>query len=327
MATIFQFSFSTKTKIWFMYLAIDIGGTTVKAALLEKNGKILQRVAIPTQGQSNSDFARSLREAIIPLIKIYPPEACGIGSPGPLDLHRGEIISSANMPGVKNFPIVSQVRQIFSEHGFAAPVYLNNDANCAALGELYFGHGKNETNFAVLTLGTGLGGGLILEKKLYSGYQGNGFEIGHVPLPYPFLYPEFKDIPLTTCGCGALGCVETVASATGLVRYYKIFSQKNEDISAQEISKLAEKNEPIALKTFRLIGSVLAGLLCSLTHSLNLPLYIFTGGMAASENFLRPTIEEKLYPSLFPIFRNNTKIVFTRGDENAGILGAAALCI
>lgn len=198
-----------------MFLAIDIGGTTIKSGLVDSEGKIVAYHVVPTQGESNSAFAGSLRQAILPLLKKNLPDACGIGSPGPLDLENGEIIASANMAGLKHFPIVSQVRQIFSELGYCAPVFLNNDANCAALGQLYFGLGKESQDFAVLTLGTGLGGGLILNKKLFGGYQGNGFEVGHVPVAWPFFREEFADIPLMRCGCGSLGCVETFASARG----------------------------------------------------------------------------------------------------------------
>lgn len=129
-----------------------------------------------------------------------------MGSPGPLDNERGVMISSANMLGLKNLPIKESLKQEFS-----LPVWYENDANCAALGEAYFGAYKNTESQLILTLGTGVGGGFVNKGILYSGYLGNGIEIGHTT----------SVIGGALCGCGVRGCVESYFSTRGLLSRYK----------------------------------------------------------------------------------------------------------
>ncbi len=309
--------------------AIDIGGTTVKGAVVTPDGKILDRQVATTEGrQGNLEFLAVVQEILNSFLVHHTPAAVGIGSPGPLDLEDGLIVASANMPGVKNCPIRCAVQEFLNNKGLSVPVFLNNDANCAALGQLVFGYGRNTLDFAVITLGTGVGGGLILGGRLFEGYSGNGFEIGHVPLAHLPSDGEFPTKPLRRCGCGALGCVETVASATGVSYSYQLLRGQNPNtiIPARDIAAAAEQGDKAAQQAFAYAGTALGGLIAGLVQTLNLPLFIITGGMAAAQKWFMPHLQTTLKAQIFPLFRERTNIICTAGDEDAGLLGAAALC-
>ena len=303
------------------YLGIDIGGTTIKAALVERDGQVSKKTTVATpQEAGNEGFLSALDE----ILNNYGQDdfmACGIGSVGPLDLNEGVILKSANVPTLKNCPILPHAKTTLKNLGKEIRAELNNDASVTALSQYYFGIGRGVENLATMTLGTGIGGGLLLNKKLYSGYKGNGFEIGHIPVNDPFWQPG---VALRQCGCGAWGCLETFASATGVVEYYYLFTEKR--LTAREIAEAARSGDEQAQKVFKVAGQAL-GLACvSITHMLNLPLIIITGGMAAAHDLLEPHINLIVEERLFDVFKGYTEIKFTEGDENFGIVGAAALC-
>lgn len=311
-----------------LILGIDIGGTTTKAGLIDPKGNLTDKRIIETPAnKDNTAFLDALWKVANQLITSENEKSIigiGIGAPGPpINSTEGIIIEASNMPGVKNAPVVPFLREKLSEKKLDYKIKINNDANAAALGQLYFGKGKEFSNFAVITLGTGVGGGLILNKRLFSGYLGNSFEIGHIPVFFPRNENKENDIPPRQCGCGATGCLETIASATGISEYYRMFTGKEKN--AKEIGEAAKNNNQNALKVYRAAGDALGYAATTIVHLLNVEAIIFTGGLAAAEDLLKPQIEKVIHHRIYPFLRDRLQILFTRGDENSGITGAASL--
>ena len=315
-------------------LGIDIGGTTIKMGSIHKGkkvrGKIIHRLIVDTPKNANDDlFLDHLKGNIEKLISRFSSQeklcAIGIGSPGPLDADEGIIFTSSNLNGLKRCSIKKYLGK-----NFYVPAYLQNDANCAGIGHKYFGLGKRYSNFGVFTLGTGIGGGLVLNDKLFSGYKGNAFEIGHIPIIDQF-FQKFDHY--VKCGCGSYGCLETYGSATAVTNMYNFFAKKanpkniKRAKNSKDVLQFAKKNDIIARKVFQIAGRSLGLASAYLLQSLNLSLIIFTGGMAAASSFFAPELEKTLKEKCFDILLSNTKIKYTTGNEDFGILGAASLCL
>lgn len=289
-------------------LGIDIGATTIKYAVLDESRRLGERQSQHIASASNEIFTEQLVQ-IIGNPVFADCTAVGIGSPGPLDVDAGIIIASANMPGIRNLNLVADLNRHFPEK----KIRLDNDANAATLGEKFFGAGRDLTDFAVFTLGTGVGGGCVYNNKLQRGYKGNFFEVGHVPVA----------LGDRLCGCGNRGCLETYASATGVILTYK--EETGTDLDAASIAVRARSGDKAAAHAFALAGEGLGFAAAAITQLMNITHFIFTGGMAAGEDLLRPTLEETWRAHTFSLFHPLAEIIFTQGDENAGIYGAAAL--
>jgi glucokinase len=297
-------------------LGIDIGATSIKFAALDSTGALAHHGSEPVASRSNQELIGQIA-AIIARPEFADCIAVGIGSPGPLDLKGGVILSSANMPGVQNCALIPELHKSFPGKQFR----LDNDANAATLGEWFFGAGKGHSDFAVFTLGTGVGGGCVFQGKLQRGFNGNFFEVGHIPVAaFPIGNSNAR-----RCGCGALGCLETYASATGISESY--YLQTGERCTAAEIASRAERGDHNAIGAYTLAGQALGVAAATLTQIMNLTTFIFTGGVAAAEKLLRPTVVQTWHDHALPVFRPQLSMTFTRGDEHAGILGAAALFI
>ncbi|MDH5721603.1 MAG: ROK family protein [Spirochaetia bacterium] len=310
-------------------LGIDLGGTSIKAGIVSQTGKIDHITRKPVvSSMTNDEILKSFYEIIDNFLLNYPDlRNAGIGSPGPIDIEKGIIKKSANLRKIKNLKIIENLKKRYKKIDF----YLDNDASCAALGEKYFGLGKGVEDFAVITLGTGVGGGLVINDKLFRGYKGNAFEIGHLPAYNKDLFE--KNIPLFQCGCGLTGCLETMASATGVEKYFSYFStgglgpKKNKKtFSAFEIYQTAKKKDKYALKTFEIAGVSLGLMISNLITLLNLRLIIITGGMSSASKYLESHINKTVEKYTFKEVKKICKIKFTKGDEGSGIKGAAALC-
>lgn len=293
-------------------LGIDIGATTVKYASVSPEGVLTARGAQAVASAGNAEFFEQLA-AIISRPEFVGIQHVGIGSPGPLDLDKGTIIASANMPGIKNLPLVAELSARFADREFR----LENDANAATLGEKFFGAGKSFSDFAVLTLGTGVGGGCVFGGKLQRGYRGNFFEVGHVNVA-----GITAESP-RTCGCGNTGCLEAYASATGISYSYQLATGVRR--TAAEIASLARENDAAAVAAYELAGRALGFAMAAITQLMNIRQFILTGGVAAAESLIRPSLTKAYREQTLPVLHAASEILFTAGDENAGILGAAAL--
>ncbi len=308
-------------------IGVDIGGMSIKLGAVNEAKEILYRfiARTPTKVDDNK-FLLSLEKFILEVILQFNSAekllGIGIGSPGPINIDRGIIYQTANLNSLKFCKV-----KAFLEKKFGVNVYLQNDASCAALGHKFFGLGKKKTDFAVITLGAGVGGGLVLNDNLFTGYQGNGFEIGHVPVTDNYLLGTKYHVK---CGCGSMGCLETFASAASVVKMYNFFQKikkRKKNIQfPKEVSALAGKNDIIAKKVFKIVGRSLGLSVVYLIQALNLPLIIFTGGLSVSSHLFAEEIESTVRERVLPMLYSRLKVKYVIENKDFSILGAASLC-
>ncbi|HRR91962.1 MAG TPA: ROK family protein, partial [bacterium] len=212
-------------------IGIDIGGTKIAIGRADSRGNLEDSVRFPTD--VSRGYRSILEEIIEKTSKLFERDsvkAIGIGCGGPLDSKRGRILSPPNLPGWDDVPLVDDVKGVFN-----VPVYLENDANAAALGEFYFGAGKDVSNMVYMTLSTGIGGGIILNNKLIHGVRDSGGEVGHQTI--------LPDGPL--CNCGNRGCLEALSSGTGIA---KIFREKLASGRESIVTSWVKEPEEISAK-------------------------------------------------------------------------------
>lgn len=291
------------------FLGIDVGGGSVRGSVIDKSGKLYHEDKIQTQiDWKNEEFLQALIGLVDKIIKVQMPDAIGIGTPGPIDMDLGTIIKSANLSSLRNTPVVSSLKEKFN-----LPVYFNNDANCAALGEYYFGKGKGSSNVIVLTLGTGLGCGWVYNGQIFNGYKGNGMESGHITVI----------MHGAACGCGKFGCAEAYFSATGLLNRYK--DKTGEELkSAEEFFRKVSEKDDNCVKILQFSTDVLAELIRNLIHAVNPQKVIMVGGLTASYNLFEERLVNRVKNIIWPVFKEYTEIMV--GEKIAGSYGAAALC-
>lgn len=307
-------------------VGIDIGGTNTAVGLVDRQGQCLSESSIPTNA---SEPAVKLIERIVqtidrlsaPLKAAWPIKGIGIGAPN-ANYYQGTVEHPPNL----NWPGITDVAGMFRKH-YPLPVALTNDANAAALGELVFGAGKGLRDFIVITLGTGLGSGLVVNGALVYGHDGFAGELGHTTVD-----PDGRE-----CGCGRKGCLETYASATGICRtVFELLSTKRDDsslrsvayrdLTSKMISDAALQGDAIAREAFEYTGRVLGMKLAdSVAHTSPSAIIMF-GGLAAAGNLIFEPTKRHLEANLLPIFRNKVRLLPSGLKEsNAAVLGSAAL--
>ncbi|PKA27340.1 glucose kinase [Leptospira sp. mixed culture ATI2-C-A1] len=287
-------------------IGVDIGGGSIRVSLFNQKGKELKSNHKKTpEHLDNDSFLSVLNEAIQPLAK--ESIGIGVGSPGPLNNETGVLLKSANMIGLNNLPIKSSL-----EAKFSLPVFYENDANCAALGEAIFGNYKDCQSQLILTLGTGIGGGFVSNGKLYSGYLGNGIEIGHTT----------SVIGGAICGCGVRGCVESYFSTIGFLNRY--LEKTNSKLSNAEVFFQLVKNGDSAAKEILEFGTkALAHAVRGAVHLLNPEAVVFVGGITKSYDLFGSALETEIRSSIFPVL--NERLKLGPGGNVSGTLGAASL--
>ncbi|MBM1106582.1 ROK family protein [Aurantibacter crassamenti] len=310
-----------------LILAIDVGGTFTKLGLVSIEGEIISGRLFKTGArQPFNEFKKKLSEEIEQLrtttTKTYTIQGVGIGAPN-ANYKTGEMINPPNFSWGQRVPVKKMVQQLLN-----FPVYMTNDANAAALGELYFGAGKNMKNFVVLTLGTGLGSGIINEGRLIYGQHGMAGELGHVNV-----FSEGRQ-----CNCGLKGCLETYASVTGIKRtVYELFADSNaesllrsvsyEDLTGKNISEAANEGDIIALKAFEYTAQILGGKMADTVAHLEPEAFILTGGLSqAGDLFLKP-LKKYMEAALFNTYKNKVEIVLSKSTSTEAVLGPAALAL
>lgn len=223
-------------------VGIDIGGTSIKGAVVTSEGKVLTRFAMDVDKTSNGEkevnrFCDLMIRSLEDFDKSMKLDGIGIGMPGILDMDKGVVVSSPNLPTWNGLNICKLISKRMS-----LPVYLNNDANVAALAEATFGSGKEYSNLIMLTLGTGVGGGIVINNKLYDGHLHMGAELGHMVIR----------VNGEKCGCGRRGCFEAYASATALIRDTKKEMDKCPDSLMHEVAKeLGKVNAKVVFEASR----------------------------------------------------------------------------
>ncbi|WP_456443485.1 ROK family protein [Caldithrix abyssi] len=306
-------------------LGIDIGGTNTKVGLVDKKAKIHARFDLPTASEKPaSDLFERIFKKLDEHCKQYElsPHILGIGIGAPNGNYFTGLIEKP--PNLKwnrvNLVALAQ------EH-LNVPAALTNDANAAALGEMLFGVARGMKNFIEITLGTGLGSGIIVNGQLVYGHDGYAGEMGHVIVE--------KNGRL--CGCGRRGCLETYVSATGLKRtVFELLASENgtsilhdipfNDLTSKMVYDAALKGDPIAIKSFDYTGQILGRALADAVAYLSPQAIVLFGGLAAAGDFIFIPTKKYMEDNLLPIYRNKVKIIPSGLPESdAAILGAAAL--
>jgi len=293
-------------------IGIDLGGTNLRAAAIEPSGKMLAKI-------SGSTYLKAGREAVVAdmVAGVHKlQEQCGaglsgvgVGVPGFIILAKGIITDSPNLPGFENFPIRDEI-----ERQLGAPVILENDANAAALGEKWIGAGRDYDDLVLLTLGTGIGGGIISGGRVLHGFLGMAGELGHTTIN-PTGNP---------CGCGNRGCLEKHASATAVVGMARMLGL-GDNLTAEDVYKLAESGDEKARSVFTTMGEALGTALAMLVNVFNFPLYLLSGGVLPAWDFFAPPMIAECRRRSFIFRTTDTKIEKAILGNEAGLYGAAHL--
>ncbi len=303
------------------FVAVDIGGTHIRAAAYEsENLTPLTYERTRSHAKEPGIFDRLIKviESIWP--KDRSVEAIGISSPGPLDPANGIILATPNIPEWQAFPLTEKT----SKH-FSVPVFLDNDASLAALGEWKFGAGRGHQNVLFLTISTGIGGGVIVNDRLLHGYHGLAAELGHVTV-LADNGPE--------CSCGQKGHLEALAAGPSIVRFVREQMEAGEkselrsveNLNAQEVAEAAKRGDALATAAYNRAGEYLGIGVASFLHIFNPSIVIFGGGVSQSGNLLFKPFEASLQAHVFyPRYLENLTITTADLGDDAGLLGALAL--
>lgn len=305
--------------------AVDLGGTTVKLGLFDKEGNVLEKWEIVTRKENNGenilpDIAKSIKDkAAEKNIAKEDILGVGIGVPGPVD-SKGTIYKAANL-GWDVFNVSETLGELT-----VLPVKTGNDANVAALGEMWKGGGKGYDSIVAVTLGTGVGGGVIIEGKLVAGSTGAGGEIGHI---------HVEDNETISCGCGKKGCLEQYASATGIARLAnERLAQDDmpsslrsvETIDAKAVFDAVKAGDALAIEVAEIFGMYLGKGLAAVAAVVNPEAFVIGGGVSKAGEVLFEYIEKNYVKYAFHGTRNVKFCLATLGND-AGIYGAAKLIL
>ncbi len=306
-------------------IGIDVGGTNTKLGLVDEKGNVLKRGGFKTTDYLDfPSYMEGLKDAVLSLTSGADGECIGVGVGAPNgNYYTGTIDYPANLPFQNFAPIVETLKKSL---GYGR-VYLSNDANAAAVGEKLYGGGKNLDHFILITLGTGLGSGIISGGKLLLGADSCAGELGHV----------CAVVNGRICGCGKRGCLETYASATGIKRtYLEMLSKYNgnssiaektwSELDARVIEDAARAGDKAAVDAYNITGNILGRCLADFVHfSRPSAIFLFGGPVKSGELILAPA-RASMEENLIPAFRGKVELLPSRlpfGD--AAILGAAAL--
>jgi glucokinase len=312
-----------------MALGVDIGGTKIRAGLVDSNGIVGKTRSVLTDAKSGPD---AVIKQVVDLVSqclssnlagktVY---GIGVGAPGPLDVRTGIVKSMPNLPAWQNYPI----RDRLEEH-VNLPVQVINDADAACLCEYVFGAARGRKNFITLTLGTGIGSSIMIHGRLWHGKSGISPEIGHVPVA----------LNGPVCSCGSRGHLESFSSSRQMIHRMieKIKNGSQTMISPEQLSdgskgiKLladaARNGDRLALAEFHRYGKYLGRGLAVVVNLLNLPLVVITGGLSHAWDLMVDFVEKELFSQTFETQASDLDIVLSSHRDDSGVLGAGALCL
>lgn len=304
---------------------VDVGGTTVKMGFFDTEGNLLEKWEIPTRTEEGGknilpDVAASI------LDKIKEREVSreeiigvGIGAPGPID-GKGTVYNAVNL-GWGTFSIKNELQSLLN-----IPVEAGNDANVAALGEMWKGGGQGHSSLVAVTLGTGVGGGIIADGRILSGATGAAGEIGHI---------HVMDGETERCNCGNYGCLEQYTSATGIVRLAKRRLAKDDkpstlrnhqEISAKTVFDAVKEGDELAVEVAEQFGEILGKALADIAGVVNPEIFVIGGGVSKAGPILLDFIQKNYTPYVFAGSRGALFALATLGND-AGIYGAAKMVL
>ncbi|WP_439644873.1 ROK family glucokinase [Caldalkalibacillus mannanilyticus] len=310
------------------YVGIDLGGTAIKLAIVNSNGEIAYKESQPTQVAEGGDrILHQMDEMIIRgiedlALKKEDLQGIGIGAPAFLDLERGYVYEAVNL-GWKDYPLKDRLEEITG-----LPVVVDNDANTAALGEMWKGAGSGASDLLVITLGTGVGGGVISKGKIFHGSRGTSGEIGHVTVVTKGGY---------RCNCGKQGCLETLASATGIVKLATDALKEgtsstlaetlkaNGALEAKDVAFAADAGDELALSVLDQVGFYLGWTLGNYAVLLNPEKIVVGGGVSRAGEVLFKPIRDYYRQYALPHLTGDIEIVAATLGNDAGVIGSAWL--
>jgi glucokinase len=293
-------------------IGLDLGGTNLRAAAIDRQGQMLHIVKGRTQYSESREALMSDMVEAIDTVRRKQGAAglAGIGVvvPGFISLEEGVIRNCNNIPSLENFPIRDELSRRLN-----APVILENDANGAALGERWMGAGQGFDDLVLLTLGTGIGGGIVANGQMVRGFMGMAGELGHITV-VPNGFP---------CGCGNRGCLEKHASATAITAMARLLGYG--DVTSKQVYERAVAGDERARAIFESMGEALGIALATLVNAFNAPLYLLSGGVIGAWEFFAPPMIEEARRRSFSFRTTNTRVEKAKLGGEAGLYGAAWL--
>ena len=307
-----------------MYIGVDLGGTNIAVGLVNSNGEILSQGSRPTLSSRHySEIVKDIAELCIEVTQaggkdISDIKGIGIGAPGSVDSERGIVVYADNLDW-HNLPLADELRKYID-----VPIKIENDANAAAYGE-YVVNGDNKDNFVAITLGTGVGGGIIIDKKIYRGFNGAGGELGHITL-------QRNGEP---CGCGNMGCWEAYASVTALIKQTKRAIAENPDSLMAKDEKVSGKTAFVAAKAGdaagqKVVDQYLEYVAAGITSIVNIfqpDVLVIGGGISKEGDYLLNPVKEYVEKHNYAKGLPQTELKIATLMNDAGIIGAALVAM
>lgn len=302
-----------------LFIGIDVGGTNIKAGAVSEQGRIFNERQITTEADQGPDHVidRMIRVAQ-EIAEGAEIRGAGIGFPGQIDVERGIVHFSPNLPKWKEIPVTSRIREKIN-----CPVVIDNDANLAALGEYAYGAGRGSRFMLMVTLGTGVGGGLVFNGEIFRGADDLAGEFGHMTVDYNGY----------TCTCGRKGCIEEYASIRGIVRLVQDRLDAGAESSLREVENLtpreiyhdAVNGDKLAIEAFYQAGDFLGIALTDVANLLNIERVVVGGGVANAGNFILEAARGRVKKDALPSSGRSVDIVKAQLGNSAGLTGAAYL--
>lgn len=308
-----------------LIFAADLGGTHLRAALVAADGEIHYRLKQPTPQAEKPD---RIVQALVAAAREGEQHVSGssrkisgvsVAVPGTVNFEEGVVVKAPNVPCLDGFRLAAAL-----ESKLKWPAVLENDANAAAIGEMWQGAARGFSSIVCVTLGTGVGGGIVLDGKLWRGADGSAGEIGHLGVD------PFGGVP---CGCGSCGCLEVYASATAIVRmtreaqprYRESILYASEELTSETVYRAGVEGDELALEVFRRMGVYLGIGLASLVNLLNPEIIVIGGGLSNGWNLFEQHMHQQVIERAFPLPARTVEITRAECGDDAGFLGAARL--
>ncbi|HEV3315652.1 MAG TPA: ROK family protein [Candidatus Angelobacter sp.] len=301
-------------------IGVDLGGTNLRIAAVDQQGKVLEKITTGTEvtrGRDNviHEMCTAIQDLATKFRDSGSLAGIGIGVPGIIEMQSGMLRDSPNLPGWQDYPVKDEI-----ERRLGATVILENDANAAALGEQWLGAASHVDDMCMITLGTGVGGGIVLHGRVWHGMTGMANELGHITV-------EPDGVP---CGCGGSGCLEQYASATAVKRMAieavangkapELGRAMNEDpeFSAKVVYQMSVQGDEPAQKIFHVVGRAIGIVVADLVNIFNLPMYVIGGGVASAWEAFAPTLLEEVRKRSF-VYRATAPSDSTRGVSGTNV--------
>ena len=307
-----------------MVVGIDMGGTSIKVGLVDEKGTVTEMFSLITKDYPEfSSFVAALADKVNPLKAKYDIKAVGIGCPNG-NFYTGNIESAVNLPWRGTVPVARLVSEALS-----VPCRITNDANAAALGEMTYGAAVGLRDFIMITLGTGVGSGIVIDGRMVYGHDGFAGELGHV-----IVCPDGR-----LCGCGRKGCLEAYCSATGVARTACEFLAESSEpsslravpsdaITSKDVFEAAVAGDALAKRVFDFTGEILGRALADFVTFSAPEAFVLFGGLARAGALLFDPVRESMERSLLPLWRGKIKVLPSQlPADDAAILGAASIAV